>query len=108
MAKKRKTRQEKIIADLRRKLEAQTLYENGARPKPLATTPATPSTTYSLPDLKPSPKIYSVNKEPRTQNLARQGASSAYSYVLSDLKKTAVLTTIAIAAQVVLYFGLMR
>lgn len=98
MAKKRKTRQEKIISDLRRKLETQALYENNSETKSSATTPVAPTNLYSLPELKPS-SVYTMNHEPRTQS---------YTYVLSDLRKTGILTIIAIASQLVLYLVLSR
>lgn len=97
MAKKRKTRQEKVIADLRRKLQVA---------KPVETQVATSVvSTYSLPQTKSVPKVSSMNYEP-TLPAGRQGTQN-YAYVLSDLKKTALLTAIAIAAQGVLYFLLM-
>lgn len=91
MAKKRKTKQAKVIADLRRKLQAQVVPT------------ATPNEGYSLtvinkPILTP-PTGLAKNYELRTTN---------YSYVLSDLRKTALLTIFAIAAQAILYFVLVK
>lgn len=89
MAKKRKTKQAKVIADLRRKLQAQNEgYSLTAINKPILT----------LPTKNPSASLR-ASYELRTMN---------YSYVLSDLKKTGLLTTLAIAAQAILYFVLVK
>lgn len=85
MAKKRKTRQEKMLADLRRKLQVTKT------PRSVVTT----SPTYSLLATQTTPKPALFNYQLRITN---------YAYVLSDLKKTAFLTTIALGAQIVLYF----
>lgn len=104
MAKKRKTRQEKIIADLRRQLQTQEPLQPSA-----ATTVAS---TYSLPQAKPivQPSSHTLTSNLKPNTLVRQqaDASSAYTYVISDLKKTLLFTTIAIAAQIGLYIILTR
>ena len=92
MAKKRKTRQEKMIADLRRQLATQT---------PETTSPRVhPNNTYSL----------SFNKD-ALQKTPVAGSSTKtinYTYILSDLRKTALLSILAVAVQVVLYLVLVR
>lgn len=87
MAKKRKTKQDKVIADLRRKLQAQVVL------------PASQDKGYSLTAVKPILTLPTKSYELRTMN---------YSYVLSDLKKTGLLTMLAIAAQAILYFVLVK
>ena len=96
MPKKRKTKQEKVIADLRRKLVSQ---------EP-ATAESTPSfaPTYTFAQTKSIAQTSSYSVNSKTSNLK----PTAYSYILSDLRKTVLLTTIAIAAQILLYFVLAR
>ena len=97
MAKKRKTKQEKIIADLRRKIEMQS---------PPTTSPAAISNTYSIPSVKISSPVANLRPDFRPRG-SQQASNSSYAYVISDLKKTVILTIIAIAAQIGLYFVLM-
>ena len=85
MAKKRKTRQEKIIADLRRQLNTQ---ETQAKEKTVSTG------LYSLPQTKSFQQV--TNKKPIANN---------YTYVISDLRKTVLFTIIALAAQIAIYFA---
>ncbi len=87
MAKKRKTKQAKVIADLRRKLQIQVVPQ------------VTRDEGYSLTAIKPVLTLPTKNYELRTIN---------YSYVLSDLRKTALLTIVAVAAQAILYFVLVK
>lgn len=89
MAKKHKTRQEKIIADLRRKLQVQQVP------------PAKLNEGYSLTKSKPILTLPTTTKNYTLK-------TTNYSYVLSDLKKTALLTIIALAAQAILYFVLVK
>lgn len=91
MAKRRKTRQEKLIADLRRKLQSQA--------SPVDDVASVHSSMYTLTQAK-----VEIPFPPTTYNLK----PNTYTYVFSDLRKTAVLTTVAIIAQVILYFVLMR
>lgn len=90
MAKSRKTKQEKIISELRNKLAT------------VAATPAsslTPNSLYSFTQTKATSKVLS-----KTSNLKPLTSS----YVLSDLRKTFILSTIAILGQIVLYFVITR
>lgn len=80
MAKKKKTRQQKIIADLRRQV---TLS------KPQESKPETKPKNFSNPALITyAPKIRAVT----------------YPYLKKDLQKTAILTSSVIALQMILYF----
>lgn len=88
MAKKRKTKQEKRIADLRRQLSTQ-----------LAQAPSVQSNAYSLPTLR-AKTLVSTSNVPH--------AKSNYAYVLSDLKKTALLTVIALAVEIILHVTLIK
>jgi hypothetical protein len=85
MAKKRKTRQEKVISDLHRQLAVQATPQI-----------ATPIHPYSLRQVG-QPVHASTSPKPET-----------HAYVLSDLRKTLLLTAIAIASQFVLYVVLTR
>ncbi len=103
MAKKRKTKQAKVIADLRRKLQAQVVPQ------------AIPNEGYSLTTVKPiltlpikNPSAsfdYAQDKSLRASYALK---TINYSYVLSDLRKTVLLTIVALAAQAILYFVLVK
>ena len=80
MAKKKKTRQQKIIADLRRQINA--------------------SQTKSAPVL-PSLNLPKVNLSEKKQATA---TFVNMSYLVKDLQKTAILTTSMIAFQLILLF----
>lgn len=79
MGKNRKTRKEKIIADLRRKLASQKISHKNNKP----TTPQiSQETTLTITPLRD------------------------YAYVGKDLKKTAILSGLAILVEGVLYWWL--
>ena len=86
MAKKRKTKQEKKIADLRRQLVSSGI----SSPAPL-------SSTYSL------PAVRTVSSQ-----VSNKSEVKGYDYIVSDLRKTAILTAIAITVQIILHFVLTR
>jgi hypothetical protein len=89
MAKKKKTRQQKIIADLRRH-SLESLSQKVPIIKADAPQVAVKETTL---------KTEIVKTENKDNNVS-------YSYLIHDLKKTAFLTTSIIALQIVLYFTL--
>lgn len=82
MSKRRKTRQQKIIAEFRRQVSPSVKSE-----KPIATLS---QATFSLPTMQP------------VKPVAVQTASTAY--LKYDIAKTGVLTLAIIAAQLVLFF----
>ena len=81
----KKTREEKIIAELRRKLKSLKVPKEV---KPV-----------SLPTSSEKP----IAKE-RTTGFARENLSYDYSLVAKDLRKTFFLTTLALSLEFVLYF----
>lgn len=87
MAKPRKTRQEKIITELRRKLAV--------------------NQDLSI-DRNAAPKSYEekvrISFSPVSQSTTVQAIRLNYSYVFSDLKKTGFLTLFALAFEFVLYW----
>lgn len=95
MAKKRKTRQEKIIAELRRKLEA-------TRATGEKWVVGSESSRGSEHEEKMERLIPITHPQPITQN------SSQYltPYIKKDLTKTFVLAILAISLELVLYFFL--
>lgn len=89
----KKTRQEKIIAELRRKLE--TTKAQGLETTPIMTKPAEEkkvSSDYRLPDRPVS--------SPKTQVLTLQSTTD----IMRDLKKTFFLTGLAISFEVIVYW----
>lgn len=88
--KRRKTRQEKIIADLRKKLE-------NKNPE-LASSHEHNHTTYSVPQHLLKKKNTPLSKVSPT--------SQTYTYVFQDLKKITLVTTSLIVAELILYFVL--
>ena len=97
MSKRRKTREEKIIAELRHKLD---LQQNSAK------------ISTSAPDIKDEVKketaatkpVFNVNTAfPIKQNPV---LNYDYSYVRRDLIKTILLTIVAGSAFIVLYWGM--
>ena len=93
MAKKRKTKQEKVIADLRRQLVQPT-----ASSSPEALRPSYTLSSTAFSHKHSSPVNQKLHNKPVTN----------YSYVASDLRKTALLTFLALAVQFVLYFVMTR
>lgn len=80
MSKKRKTREEKIIAELRHKLEA------------------------SAPEIVVPKPTFNINTAlPNKQNAV---LNYDYSYVRRDLIKTILLTIVVVFAFIVLYWGM--
>ncbi len=97
MAKKKKTRQQKIIADLRRQL-----YTSQAKDVPLEikTENNTQSLSITLPKM---PKINTTaNRE------TSPAFTNTYPYLAKDLRKTAIVTTAILAAQLLLFFTLVN
>jgi len=90
MAKKKKTKQQKIVADLRRQL----LKKN------LSTQVETPVVKTVVSEKKP------LIKEPQIKAADKKESDFNYSYLTHDLKKTAILTSSVIALQIILYFAL--
>ncbi len=89
MAKKKKTKQQKIVADLRRQLLKKNLSNKNE-------TPVVKSVRDDKKPLIEEPQIKVVKKE----------TNFNYSYLTHDLKKTAVLTSSIVALQIILYFAL--
>ncbi len=86
MAKKKKTRQQKIIADLRRQLNASTNH-----------------VTFSVSneEKKETPVIQTTFKAP----IKRQEIfTNTYPYLVKDLRKTAILSAVIIVLQFLLLF----
>ena len=97
MAKKKKTRQQKIIADLRRQLyTSQTKYA----PLEIKTEKNTQSVSITL------PKQPSLNTT--IPKIPAPAFTNTYPYLAKDLKKTAILTTAIFAAQLILFFTLVN
>jgi hypothetical protein len=91
MAKKKKTRQQKIIADLRRQI-------NASQPK---SAPVEKKIEKSKKPTSPSLNLPIINLSEKKQ------ASSTFTniaYLAKDLQKTAILTTSIIACQLILLF----
>lgn len=93
MGKKRRTRQQKIISDLRRKVSLQSTLTNAIK------------TADSKNNLGVPVSITKVNIRP-TAKSAGLGLQNDYSYLIHDFKKTAILIGLAIALQIVLYLAL--
>lgn len=91
MSKRRKTRQEKIVADLRRNQFAQ---ENAITSAP---TVQHHSSSFSL------PSSYMIPKQ-RTL----PGAYDTYKYVYMDLRNTAIVTCTLLIIQCILYYVLQK
>ena len=90
MAKKRKTRSQKVLADTRHSLyhletTAQVSYPNEQKEE------------------KQTPSAFKLNLSPATQ-----ASNMSYSYVLPDLRKTAIVTAGILIIQLVLYLALNR
>jgi len=95
----KKTKQEKIIAELRRKLEATNttvkpvISDIGVKiEKHQAPQPITPTTNYQIPAVK-NP-IGKATIQPNQSNV----------YIIKDLRKTFLLTTLAISFEFVIYW----
>ena len=91
MAKKKKTRQQKIIADLRRQINASQI-----KSVPLAVEKKVKEREQPLPLSLDLPNIKPLEKQ------SWAGTFVNKSYLVKDLKKTAILTTSIIAVQLVL------
>lgn len=89
----KKTRKEKIAADLRRQEQVKYQFNNTSYS---STGPQTPETT-------PAKKVFALNVP--TQNVTSTGQNN-YAYVWSDLTRILVLTVLAICAQGVLWYFL--
>ena len=92
MAKKKKTRQQKIIADLRRQIYASKTDNAPFEEK--TEKPKQPSLSFKLP---------AINTVEKKQSFA---AITNTSYLAKDLQKTAILTASIITAQLILLFVL--
>lgn len=95
MSKKRKTREEKIIAELRHKLE---LQQNSAK----ITVSAAEIKKEDKKQVVPIKPTFNINTAlPNKQNLV---LNYDYSYVRRDLIKTILLTIVVVFAFIVLYW----
>jgi hypothetical protein len=95
MAKKKKTRQQKIIADLRRQINAsQTKSAPVERKIEKHEQPVRAAITLNLPKVNLS------------ENKQTTGTFVNMSYLLKDLQKTSILTASIIAFQLILLFVL--
>lgn len=94
MAKKRKTRQQKIIADLRHNFNHPTVNQAPFETKL--------SSKNNIPELKiPLTQIKSRNLKPtKIQDL---NSLNNYSYLVKDLSKTGLLTIAILSFQVILF-----
>lgn len=97
MAKKRKTRQEKIIADLRRKLEATRSRSVGEKWDVGREVRVSREETLTSPSQLPITRLTSHISSP---------PSISTSFIKKDLTKTFVLAILAISLELVLYFFL--
>jgi len=92
----KKTKKEKILAEYHRKLQA--LNMSGVKAQ---------GVEYKLPvEEKPIQKV--VNYPVPTMNPVYHEHQTDYSYVLSDLRRIALLAALAICAQLVLWYRLGR
>lgn len=97
MSKKRKTREEKIIAELRHKLE---LQKNSER----ITASVAETKKEDKKEIVVSKPTFNINTAlPNKQSFA---LNYDYSYVRRDLIKTILLTIVAGSAFIVLYWGM--
>lgn len=87
MAKKKKTRQQKIVADLKRELVKKTLSSQNDQVVKLDT-----------------PKEILPKKEFLAKPVEKKDNATNYNYLIRDLRKTALLTTSIIALQIILFF----
>lgn len=85
VAKRRATRKEKIIAKLRREL-AYTKPETEVNAEKTVTAPIIPT----------------------SQPITTLISSQSYSYVIADIKKTAIVTTLILIGQLTAYFIFLR
>jgi hypothetical protein len=92
MAKKKKTKEQKIIADLRRQL----LKDNLSSQKVQETKQDTPQAN--------SAKEITFKKDFVSDVAPKKNNIVNYSYLMHDLRKTAVLTSSIVALQIVLFF----
>lgn len=111
MPKKKRTREDKIQADKRRQSATQTVHLNKkaavtreVENKPEA--PAATSSTFSLPKEYGNAKSKTAAPASTTQTVAIN--TSAYNYLRGDLLKTTFLTTAIIAAELIIYFFMMK
>ena len=93
MAKKKKTRQQKIIADLRRQLLKKNLSSQKSQ-----------IAKFDRPQVD-TPQEILTKKEPATEPKSKDSAMN-YNYLIHDLKKTALLTTSIVALQIILFLVL--
>lgn len=97
MSKKRRTKEEKIIAELRHKLE---LQQNSAK----ITVSAAETKKEDKKQIVPTKPTFNINIAlPNKQNTV---LSYDYSYVKRDLIKTILLTIVVVFAFIVLYWGM--
>ena len=89
MAKKKKTKQQKVVADLRRQLLKRNLSNQSE-----------PPVVKTVEIKKP------LEKEPQIKVTEKKEEDLNYNYLAHDLKKTAILTSSVIALQIILYFAL--
>lgn len=92
MAKRKKTRQQKIIADLRRRLQMEKRSAPSEIPSVITSSPAKPD----------DEAISSIMRLPRPDSIRTRNDN--YSYLFYDLSKTGILTGGIIIAQLVLLF----
>ena len=95
MAKKRKTRQEKIILQLKRELAQKEVQVPSLKPK---TKPSQGAISF-----QPKPKAPRLTKEKKTDISTLSHDSRL---IKKDLAKTLILTLIALSLQLVLYLRL--
>lgn len=113
MGKKRKTREQKIIARLRHQLSLNQSLEGGRKEKDLEKTPPlNQNTAGQSQSEKLSEKSFATQLEKLPTFTSNQEKSisllskTSYAYLASDLKKVGILTGLAILLQTVLYLAL--
>ncbi|MDO8551253.1 MAG: hypothetical protein Q7S03_01040 [bacterium] len=96
MSKKRKTRQEKKISDLRRQLETTKTNDYTLPPQETSEAKIQPR-TYQLPVIQSSAPQKTTQSQPNIFPVA---------YIKRDLSKTLILALLAFSLELVLYFVL--
>lgn len=92
MPKKKKTRKQKLLADVRQQTEPQV---------------ARTATTYTIPEARGDEKPASSPKVSRQEKPTQPSAimTSGYPYLVKDLWKTLILTCVIIGLELLLKFG---
>ena len=108
MAKHKKTKQQKIISDLRRKLQSQV------ETKQILSEKSKTSVSKQIPEqsfekqennnLNKTIKYSNISSYDFKKEIRNKSHINNYSYVVGDLKKTGILTGSVIIAQLILFY----